>query len=131
MVANDQIERADAEALAEVGVFVEGEERSGTYILRDFQPVCALTATEGLELLPIAVALQRYDWLEEKHYWKLVSADLDEVTAQVASQPEPQGVFVRVRKGCKVTLPCQAALYMASAGIAQTVHSLIILEEDA
>jgi len=131
MVADDQIERADAAALAEVGVFVEGEERSGTYILRDFQPVCALTKAEGLEVLPIAVALERYDWLGEEYYWKLVPTDLDEVTARVASQPEPQGVFIRVRKGCQVTLPCQAALYMASAGIAQAVHNVIILEEDA
>jgi len=128
---NDQIRNQDAAALAEVGVFVEGEDRSGTYILRDFQPVCVLTATEGLELLPIAVALEKYEWLREKYYWKLVSADLDEVTAHVASQPEPQGVFVRVRKGCQVTVPCQSALYMASAGITQAVHNIIILEEDA
>ena len=128
---NDQIRNQDAAALAEVGVFVEGEDRSGTYILRDFQPVCALAATEGLELLPIAVTLEKYEWLREKYYWKLVSADLDEVTAYVASQPEPQGVFVRVRKGCQVTVPCQSALYMASAGITQAVHNIIILEEDA
>jgi len=131
MVADDQIERVDAEALAEVGVFVEGEERSGTYILRDFQPVCALTKAEGLELLPIAVALEQYEWLGEKYYWKSVPTDLDEVTARVAAQSEPQGAFVRVRKGCKVTLPCQAALYMASVDIAQTVHSVVLLEEDA
>jgi Fe-S cluster assembly scaffold protein SufB len=128
---NDQIRNRDAAALAEVGVFVEGEDRSGTYILRDFQPVCALTATEGLELLPIAVAIERYDWLRKRYYWELVPADLDEVTARVAAQPEPQGVFIRVRKGCQVTVPCQTALYMASAGIAQTVHNVILLEEDA
>jgi Fe-S cluster assembly scaffold protein SufB len=128
---NDQIRSQDAAALAEVGVFVEGEDRSGTYILRDFQPVCALTATEGLELLPIAVALEKYEWLREKYYWKLVPADLDEVTARVAAQPEPQGVFIRVRKECQVTVPCQTALYMASAGITQAVHNIILLEEDA
>lgn len=131
LISPDQIEQTDAEALAGVGVFVEGDKRSGTYILRDFQPVCALTETEGLELLPIAVALQRYDWLQEEYYWKAVPADLDEVTARVASQPEPQGVFIHVTKGCKVRVPCQSALYMASGGIAQTVHNVIILEEDA
>jgi Fe-S cluster assembly scaffold protein SufB len=125
------IRNQDAAALAEVGVFVEGEERSGTYILRDSQPVCALTTTEGLEVLPIAVALERYDWLGERYYWKLVPADLDEVTARVAAQSEPQGVFIRVTKGCQVTVPCQSALYMASAGIAQVVHNVILLEEGA
>jgi hypothetical protein len=131
LISPDQIAQADVAVLAEVGVFVEGEERSGTYVLRDFEPVCALTGTDGPELLPIAVAFKQYDWLRENYYWKAVPADLDEVTALVASQPEPQGVFIRVRKGCKVTLPCQAALYMARADITQTVHNVVILEEDA
>lgn len=129
--SNDRIRNQDAAVLSEVGVFVEGEGRSGTYILSDFQPVCALSATEGLELLPIAMALEKYEWLREKYYWKLVPTDLDEVTAHVASQPKPQGVFIRVRKGCQVTAPCQSALYIASAGITQAVHNVIILEEDA
>jgi hypothetical protein len=131
LISPNQIAQADAAVLSEVGVFVEGEDRSGTYVLRDFEPVCALTETDGLELLPIAVALEQYDWLRENYYWKAVPADLDEVTALVASQPEPQGVFVHVKKGAKVTLPCQAALYMASPDITQTVHNVVLLEEDA
>jgi hypothetical protein len=131
LIAFDQIAQADAETLAEVGVFVAQNNRSGTYILRDSQPVCALSQTEGLELLPIAVALQRYAWLREKYYWKAVPADLDEITAHCASQPEPQGYFVRVHKGARVTLPCQAALYMASADITQAVHNVVLVEEDA
>jgi len=131
LIAPDQIAQADAETLAEVGVFIEEDGRSGTYILRDFQPVCALSQTEGLELLPIAVALKRYNWLRENYYWKAVPADLDEITARCASQPEPQGYFVHVKKGVRVALPCQAALYMASADITQTVHNVVLLEEDA
>ncbi len=131
LIAPNQIAQADAETLAEVGVFIAENERSGTYILRDFDPICALSQTEGLELLPIAVALEQYDWLRENYYWKAVPADLDEITARCASQPEPQGFFVRVEKGARITLPCQAALYMASADITQTVHNIVLLEEDA
>jgi hypothetical protein len=131
LMAFDQIAQVDAVSLAQVGVFVEQNERSGTYILRDSQPVCALSQTEGLELLPIAVALKRYAWLREKYYWKAVPADLDEITAHCASQPEPQGYFVRVKKGARVTFPCQAALYMASAAITQAVHNVVLVEEDA
>lgn len=126
-----QMTRADVAALAEVGVFVEGAVRSGTYILRDFKLVCALAGTEGLELLPISVALKRYDWLREKYYWKAVPNDLDEITARCTSQEEPLGVFARVKKGVKIKFPCQAGLCMASGGIDQVVHNVVILEEDS
>jgi Fe-S cluster assembly scaffold protein SufB len=131
LMAPSRVAQPDAEALAKVGVFIEEDERSGTYILRDSQPVCALSQADGLELLPIAVALKQYDWLRDEYYWKAVPEDLDQVTARCASQPEPQGYFVRVHKGAKVTFPCQAALYMASADVIQTVHNIVIVEEDA
>jgi Fe-S cluster assembly scaffold protein SufB len=131
LMAPSRVAQADAEALAKVGVFIQEDERSGTYVLRDSQPVCALSQADGLELLPIAVALKQYDWLHDDYYWKAVPADFDEVTARSASQPEPQGYFVRVEKGAKVTFPCQAALYMASADLTQTVHNVVIVEEDA
>jgi hypothetical protein len=130
-ITRDQIAQTDAEALAEVGVHIETDERSGTYVLRDSQPVCALSQAEGLELLPIAVALKKYDWLREEYYWKAVPEDLNEITARCASQPEPQGYFVHVKKGARVALPCQAALYMASGAITQTVHNVVLIEEEA
>jgi len=123
-------EQDDTTALAEVGVFIEGEDRSGTYILRDSEPICASAPTDGLEMLPIAYALQKYEWLGESYYWRAVPAGLDEVTARCAARPEPQGYFIRVKKGARVTLPCQAALYMASDDITQAVHNVVILEED-
>lgn len=131
VITPDQLAQADAETLAEVGVHIEKNERSGTYVLRDFQPVCALSQAEGLEVLPIAVALERHDWLRENYYWKAVPEDLNEITARCASQPEPQGFFIRVKKGVKVTLPCQAALYAASTDITQMVHNVVLVEEDA
>jgi Fe-S cluster assembly scaffold protein SufB len=131
LIVPDQIAQADAETLAEVGVLIGEDGRSGTYMLRDFQPVCALSRVEGLELLPIAVALERYDWLRKDYYWKAVPDDLDEITARCASQPEPQGYFVHVKKGVRVTFPCQTALYIASAAITQTVHNVVLLEEGA
>lgn len=122
---------ADLAALGEVGVFVDGLERSGTYILRDFQPICSPAGAEGVELLPIAVALERYSWLAEKYFWKAVPADLDEFTARCASLAEQEGFFVRVKRGVKVELPLQAGLCMASAGVDQMVHNVVILEEDS
>ena len=127
----DQVEPADVKVMSSVGIHVEGQDRSGTYILRDFYPLCALGQTDGLELLPIADALKKYAWLREGYYWKAVPADLDEYTAQCAAAAEPQGYFVRVKKGAKTPFPVQACLYITQGDIAQMVHNVVILEDDA
>jgi hypothetical protein len=131
MIFPAQVERTDAKVMASLGVYVTGEDRSGTYILRDFYPLCLVADSDDIELLPIADALKRYDWLREKYYWRAVPADLDEYTVRCASAPEPQGYFVRVKEGAKVPFPIQACLYIAQDGIAQAVHNVVILEEDA
>ena len=131
LITPAQIKEGDAETLAEVGVLTKGDMRSGTYMLRDFSPVCAFAPTQGLEILPTAVALNKYDWLREKYFFSAVPDDLDKITAYNASLPTPQGYYVHVEQGARVKLPCQAALYMAHANIAQTVHNIVILEENS
>lgn len=128
-ISPSQVEPADAEVMARVGVHVEGKDRSGTYILRDFHPLCLLARSDDFELLAIADALKKYDWLRERYYWKAVPADLDEYTAQCAAAAEPQGYFVHVKKGAKVPFPVQACLYIAQGDIVQMVHNVVILEE--
>jgi len=129
MIPPEQIRRADAKVMASLGVHVTGEDRSGTYILYNFHPLSLIVKSDQIELLPIAEALKKYDWLREKYYWKAVPPDLDRYTAQVASATEPQGYFLRVKKGAKVPFPVQACLYIARGNIAQRVHNVVILEE--
>lgn len=126
------IEEIDRNVLEEVGIFLEKYQRSGTMILKDLCNVCCIeSGTEDMELLPIADALGKYSWLREKYFWKAVERVGDEISEYYAAQQKPEGYFIRVRKGAKVTLPCQAALYMASDDIVQIVHNVVILEEDA
>jgi Fe-S cluster assembly scaffold protein SufB len=127
----ERIAPSDAAALAEVGLVTTGEQRSGTLIWQDFFPRYVQSMTAGMELMPLAEALEKYDWLREKYLWKAVPADWDEVTARCAAQQRPEGYFLRVSNGTKVTLPCQAVLYMASENIAQMVHNVVIVEDDA
>ena len=127
----DQVELADAEVMTSVGLQIQGEARSGTYILRDLRPLCLLAPSDDFELLPIADALRRYDWLRERYYWTAIPADLDEYTTRCAAEPEPQGYFVRVKKGAQVRFPVQACLYIAQGDITQMVHNVVILEEDS
>lgn len=126
-----EIDRDEKEDLASVGVLVGEEQRSGTFILRDSRPICARSQYEGLELLPIAEALTKYDWLRERYAWKAVPADLDDVTARCAALAEPQGYFIHVSKGAKVSFPCQAGLWMSQGNVSQLIHNIVILEEGA
>jgi Fe-S cluster assembly scaffold protein SufB len=130
LLAPEQIKQEDAAALAGVGVDVKRNKRSATFIQRNLLPLCIYVYQEGLEMLPIAEALRRYDWLREKYYWKTVSPGLDEVTAEVKSQSEPQGFFIWVKKGTKLTAPAQAGLYMSHGNVSQVIHNIVILEED-
>jgi hypothetical protein len=131
MVLPDQVESCDAKVMASLGVHIKGEGRSGTYILHNFHPLSLIVKSDQIELLPIAEALKKYGWLREKYYWKAVPADLDQFTARCASAPEPQGYFIRVKKGAKVPFPVQACLYIAQDDIAQAIHNIVILEEGA
>ena len=131
LVTPDQLDQTDANSLAEVGVLLDGHNRSGTFVMQDFHPVCSFSAVDGLEVIPLALALTRYEWLRERYYWKLVKRDQDEVTRYCADQPTPQGFFIHVQKGAKVELPYQAALYMAHANIAQAIHNVVIVDDNA
>jgi len=131
LIAPEQLDPSDASSLAEVGVLLDGHNRAGTFVMQDFHPVCSFSAVEGLEVMPLALALARYEWLKDHYYWKLVKRDQDEVTRYCADQPTPQGFFIHVREGAKVELPYQAALYMAHANIAQAIHNVVLLDDNA
>jgi Fe-S cluster assembly scaffold protein SufB len=131
LITIDQLRKDDAAALAEVGVLTGGNTRSGTFLQRDVLPLCFYSSVDGLELLSIAAALERYDWLREEYFWKAVRPDLDEVTTQCHAEKNPQGFFIRVRQGVKIAVPAQAGLFMAHGNVTQKVHNIVILEEDS
>jgi uncharacterized protein len=82
---------------------------------------------EGIEVLPVDQALQKYDWMAD-YWWKAVAADADKYTANVALD-ENNGYFIRALPGQKTVFPVQACLYLSKARLAQKVHNIIIAEE--
>lgn len=131
LVSLDGLQGSDSASLAEVGVITNEAQRAGSFVMRNSHTLCSYAHVDGLEVLPIHQALEKYDWLGEKYYWKLVKRDADDVTRHVAAQSQPQGFFIRVMPGVKVELPYQAGLYMAEANSAQTLHNVVIVEEGA
>jgi len=112
---------------AEVGIVTSGEERSGSFLLMDHSPVHCSVGQEGVELLPMADALKKYDGLKE-YWWKAVDVGADKYTAR-AELNFNNGYFVRIKPGVKATFPVQACLYIDGEGVAQNVHNVIIAEE--
>lgn len=131
MTLPEDLPQDDIDMIAETGILFNQNNRSSTLVVRDQEPVCLENDTDNFEMLPIAIALERYDWLREKYYFNAVPSDYDEVVKECASHKNPVGYFIRVKKGAKVDMPCQAAMYIASEDITQTVHNIVLLEEDS
>jgi len=131
LIEPGQVQPADARMMARVGVSATELERSATYIQEDFFPLCVASHSDDLELLPLADALAKYDWLRKRYYWKAVPANQDQYTTQASVIPDPQGYFIRVKEGAKIPYPVQACLYMTRGDIIQIAHNIVILEEGA
>ena len=113
-------------AALDVGVKLD-DESAGAYVQMDQTPVVASSMFEGVEIMDIAAALKKYDFLKD-YYWKLVAPDADKYTADVA-EAAPSGYFVRAKKGSKTVFPIKSCLYLGSTNFNQRVHNIVIAEE--
>lgn len=126
-----KLDAGTAHNLAQVGVLLNRQSRSGTFLVQDHHARCSYSTVPGLEVKPIAEALRTDPSFKEEVCWKLIQPDEDQITSTVANQPEPQGFYLRVKAGQKVRYPYQAALYLASANVAQSIHNVVVLEDGA
>lgn len=85
---------------------------------------------QNIELLPIDKAIEQIPEVANDYLWKLVSADKDDFTKEVAAETQG-GYFIRVKKNHKETEPLQACFYIKESYYKQKVHNLIVLEEGA
>jgi Fe-S cluster assembly scaffold protein SufB len=113
--------------IAGSGVDLEEKGRAGTFFMGDDRVLHCVSKQEGLEVLPMAAALQEYPWLADC-YWQAVPVDADKFTAQ-AELHFQNGYFIRALPGQRVTTPIQACLYLKHESMAQNVHNIIIAEE--
>ncbi|OAQ19940.1 SufB/SufD family protein [Thermosulfurimonas dismutans] len=114
--------------LKEVGIEPDAS-REGEFFQADARVVHCRSIPEGLELLPVTEALEKYDWLSD-YWWKSVSADKDEYTKATAEDLD-DGYFIRVLPGYRLVYPVQTCLYIRTPGVVQKVHNIVIVEEGA
>ncbi len=118
------------EQMLEAGVTLDDvSQRSGTFIQMDNTPVHFSSQQEGIEVMPVSQALEKYDWLPD-YWWQAVAVDSDKYTAHVELS-QSNGYFIRALPGNKTIYPVQACLYLAKSKLAQNVHNIIIAEENS
>ncbi len=115
--------------LESVGIELNPQRRSATFVQVDQEVKLSKSFFEGVEIMSIRSAMEKYDWLEE-YFWKAVRRDQDEYTKEADSE-EVNGYFIRALPGVKVDFPVEACLYLMTRGHKQKVHNIIIAEEDS
>jgi Fe-S cluster assembly scaffold protein SufB len=124
-----ELNREDQERLAQSGIELGMANRCGSYLQMNQDVMHSTCAEEGIEVLPYAIAMEKYPWLSG-YAWKLVQKDKDEYTRYVAAQEKPVGYVIIARKGTSNILPIQACLFLGREQI-QHVHNILIAEEGA
>jgi len=125
----ERLSEEEKSHVLEVGIDVAKADRTGSFFLKGHSPVQCTVGQDGVELLPIAEALKKYDGLE-KYWWQAVDVGSDKYTAQ-AEIALHSGYFLRLKAGTKACFPIQACLYLSEEGISQNLHNLVIAEEGA
>ncbi|MEM2786707.1 MAG: SufD family Fe-S cluster assembly protein [Archaeoglobaceae archaeon] len=118
----------DTEKLKEVGIELDPKKRSGTFLQKDQEVKTFASFYEGVEVMSIRSAMEKYDWVKD-YFWKLLRRDQDEFTKEADSE-EANGYFIRALPNAKVEIPVEACLYLHKAG-KQKVHNIIIAEENS
>lgn len=116
-------------SLLKVGVEPSGKGRAGSFLQIDQSQVCSDCQSETVELMGMKQALDKYDWLKD-YMWNAVPVDTDKYTAQTALGDEG-GYFIRSLPGSKEVFPIQACMFIGNENVAQTVHNVIIAEENS
>ena len=124
------LSRKTKEDMLTAGIMLDDpSQRSGTFIQLDNSPVHFTAKQEGVEVMAVSQALQKYAWAQD-YLWKAQAVDADKYTANVELN-KFDGYFIRALPGQKSVYPVQACLYMEHGNIVQNVHNIIIAEESS
>jgi Fe-S cluster assembly scaffold protein SufB len=125
----EDLPESDRRTLLNAGIVPSGEGRSGSFVLMDQSVVHSTPTQPGVEVMPVRLAEKKHDWMKD-YSWKAVSPETDKYTARTFLE-EADGYFIRSLAGQRVSLPVQTCLMLKTKDAAQTVHNIIIVEENS
>ena len=121
------LDSSDKHRILYAGVDLDACDGSAVFMHMDQSTVHCESRDPGVELLDIKAAMKRYDGLPE-YAWKLVPADKDEFTRNVAENVHG-GYFIRTKPGAKIAKPVQSCLFLKAEKAGQNVHNIVVVEE--
>ncbi|MCE5300969.1 MAG: SufD family Fe-S cluster assembly protein [Spirochaetia bacterium] len=122
-----EVEAKDREKIERAGINLDENNRSGSFMMANGTVSHVTMRQEGIEMLSIQKAMEKYPWLNEK-MWTLVNKDKDEFTRDAYADTQ-SGYFIKVSKGVKAYMPFQACFFVKQDRFKQKVHNMIFLEE--
>ena len=129
----DELNREDIEKMERVGLEPNEKGRAGTFTVINDEIDKSRAKTDGVEILGISQASKKYDWVKD-YIWQLVDPHKDEFTERVWKYEQehgPVGQFLRFKKGTISKEPFQSCFFIKLDRFIQTVHNIIIVEDDA
>ncbi|MEM1314287.1 MAG: SufD family Fe-S cluster assembly protein [Pseudomonadota bacterium] len=128
--ASAELSNEERDVLHDVG-FDDMNARAATGILVDHEMRIAESADPGVEILPLAEALNTYDFVQDLVFG-LIPPDANEHVARVAEHMHaPLGHFVWVKPGAKVRLPVQTFSLLETPQARQFTHDVTLIDEGA
>lgn len=126
----NKIDKKDQIQLKNVGFDTNGtQQRSGSFLTADQQVKVSDMLDDGVEILSMKNAFEKYDWAEALHF-NLVKKDKDQYT-EALSNTDPVGSFIRAKEGARIIHPVQSCFYLKTEKTTQKVHNIIIVEPNS
>lgn len=126
---NEKLDSTMLDALRNVGLADE-KGIGGSFLASNTSVVKSTNLSDDLEILPINIALEKYEWLREKLF-SLVPKDKDEYVKQVYENQNKLGYFVRVKEGKNIVLPVQTCYLINNSDFTQMTHNIVICEKNS
>lgn len=129
----DDISKDVKKTMLKVGVDTDEKERAGSFLQMDQSNIYSSSESKSVELMSMKSALDKYSWLSD-YMWKSVLPDKDKYTAETYLQEQkkgPSGYFIRSLPNTKETFPIQSCMFIGDNEVMQTVHNVIIAEENS
>jgi len=128
-MADERFESEMSQALKNVG-FGQSKEISGSFLASNSRVVESRSLSDDIEILPLNLALEKYEWLEEKLF-SLVPKDKDEYVKKVSQSQEKLGYFIRVKEGKNISLPIQTCYFINNSDFTQMTHNIVMCEKNS
>jgi Fe-S cluster assembly scaffold protein SufB len=123
------LKKEDIEKLLRVGVDIEEKNRVGSFLYIDNSVYNITLKQEGVEILPLDKALEKYDYLKD-YVFKIVDKNKDAYTRLVARK-SLNGFFIRTFSNVKTKFPIQTCFLIKKVGFSQLVHNIVVAEENS